>query len=83
MSVFFYRLLINSVDLTGYLPSLLAQVHLTLDRNTGLGIVIDNDRGHDIFVTFLHEILCVKHIRRKTSRGKIKFSAFQAHPVNA
>ena len=58
-------------------------INLTLDRITGLGIVIDNDRGHDFFVIFLHEILCVKHIRRKTSQGKIKFSAFQAHQVNA
>ena len=61
-------------------------MHLTLDRITGLGIVVDNDRGH-ISVTILHEIFGIQQIRKKKKKKLreeiIDFSAFQAHQVNA
>ena len=82
MSVLSHRILINSVDLIGYPPSLLAWVHLILDRISGLGIVGDNDRGH-ISVIILHEIFRIQQIRRKLREEIIDFSAFQAHQVSA
>ena len=57
-------------------------MHLTLDRITGLGIVVDNDRGH-ISVTILHEIFAYSKLERKLREEIIDFSAFQAHQFNA